>query len=469
MKVTLLAIALAANTALAHQGHARFHHHNVVVQKRESTPTADVGTVYAPGPTVIVYVLDGHPISQDEVLMGLANGTLILEGNGRASSVISTTIPLVTPTAENYVGETEVKKCHYQWCGYRICNPAKGPPGCRELDDEGSAVSSVVQVSSIIEPSATPSSETPQPSQDVSGDGLNRVFPTGLPCDKFPTGYGAVPIHHLGLGGWTGIQNPIYRAADGYDDIYTVPTHTCPDGNCCESDAFCSYACPAGYLRTSWPKKQGKVHFYPDGTRGAPSVGGLYCNNGRLEMADGSMAKTLCVKGTDKVTIKVQNNLTESVSICQTDYPGTEGETIPSTVGAGKSLELACPDQATYYHHMGKKTSLQYYINNKGVAEKDACWWNVPDSAKGNYAPMNLGVSYDSDVSRAFISLFENEPTTDVKLDFAVELLLDGPSGMKCKYSNGRWCTGDNYEKCNDHNCDVSFTSGTMTVLLTDH
>lgn len=109
-----------------------------------------------------------------------------------------------------------------------------------------------------------------------------------------------------------------------------------------------------------------------------------------------------------------------------------------------------------YYRHLGKKTSAQYYINNRGVAEKDACWWSDGSKPVGNWAPMNLGVSYDSEVSRAHISLFQNRPTTDKKLDFAVEFLLEGPNRMKCKYANGKWCGGDNYEKCNDNDCDVS-------------
>jgi hypothetical protein len=224
-------------------------------------------------------------------------------------------------------------------------------------------------------------------------------------------------------------------------------------------------------LKTAWPKKQGIPQVSSAGeVQGAATVGGLYCNkDGTLEMPDGSIAKTLCMKGTDKVTIRVQNNLTESVSICQTDYPGTESETVPSTVGAGRTVDLACPDQTLYYHHLGKKTSAQYYINRKGVPENEACWWSDGTKAVGNWAPMNLGVSFDSDVPKAHISLFQNRPTTDEKLDFTVEFLLEQPNRMKCRYSGGKWCSGDNYEKCNDNDCDVAFDSGTLTILFTDH
>jgi SUN family beta-glucosidase len=111
-----------------------------------------------------------------------------------------------------------------------------------------------------------------------------------------------------------------------------------------------------------------------------------------------------------------------------------------------------------YYRHLGKKTSLQYYINNKGVPEHEACWWSNGTRPVGNWAPMNLGVSYDSDVSRAHISLFQNRPTTQERLDFTVEFLLEQPNSMKCRYSGGKWCSGDDYQNCKEDNCDVSMT-----------
>jgi hypothetical protein len=117
----------------------------------------------------------------------------------------------------------------------------------------------------------------------------------------------------MGLGSWIGIQCPGYSGSDGYNDISTVPKGSCQDGSCCKSGSFCSYNCPPGYLKASWPELQGL-----DGQ----SLGGLYCNNGELEMASGSIAKTLCVKGTDQVKVVVQNNLSGCASVCRTDYPG---------------------------------------------------------------------------------------------------------------------------------------------------
>jgi hypothetical protein len=133
-------------------------------------------------------------------------------------------------------------------------------------------------------------------------------------CDQFPTGYGAIALHNEGLGGWTGIQDPVYRGVDGFDDIMTVPKDSCQDGSCCTKGRYCSYGCPNPYLKMSFPMKQGKTR---------QSVGGLYCNdNGKLEMADGSIGKTLCGKGSKHMKVLVQNKLRKPVSICRTDYPG---------------------------------------------------------------------------------------------------------------------------------------------------
>jgi hypothetical protein len=110
-----------------------------------------------------------------------------------------------------------------------------------------------------------------------------------MPCSQFPYGYGAMPVLHEGLGGWSGIQDPVYRAVDGFDDITTVVSGSCKDGSCCKKGTFCSYGCPNPYLKLSFPKTQGKT---------GQSVGGLYCNeNNMLEMADGSIGKTLCGTG----------------------------------------------------------------------------------------------------------------------------------------------------------------------------
>jgi len=191
------------------------------------------------------------------------------------------------------------------------------------------------------------------------------------------------------------------------------------------------------------------------------SVGGLLCKNGQLEMGDGSIAKTLCVKGSDAVTVNVVNKMKQCSSICRTDYPGTEAETVPVYIPAGGSEELFCPNSNDYYQWQGKGTSAQYYVNPKGVEPQDACWWGNPDTPTGNYAPLNIGLGYAG--GKTWISLFQNAPTTDAKLDYSIEI-TSTETTETCKYSNGQYC---GINGCNDSaGCTLGVTGGELTVTL---
>lgn len=303
----LFILVLAATTAcVVAQPHRHSHRHFPrVVSKRDPAPAA----VYEPGPvaTVIVYVLNGQPISEEEVRMGVANGTLVWGDDGNLSTSIAasaTPVALPTETApfESAVSpqSTESSIVHQEGTASSTVQPEQQPSPTPESS----------------QPASVPSQAPEQPSYDGgANDNINKEFPNGeFSCESFPLGYGATPIDHAGLGGWIGIQDPGFAGAAGFDDIMTVPHGTCSDGTCCHPGAFCSYSCPPGYLKSSWPEKQGIKK---------QSVGGLYCNmDNKLELASGAIAKTLCIKGTDKVTIQVQNKLSVSESICRTDYPG---------------------------------------------------------------------------------------------------------------------------------------------------
>ena len=294
-----LTLAIASVTAQPHRhGHRQGHR---VVAKRQ--PTA---TVYIPGPvqTVVVYELDGRPIAEDEVRQGIANGTLIWGDDGILSS---SSVPVAATATPNALKTAN------------LGSSAQPEPTQDDLSLEQSPPSATPALPQSDTPdSATPSSSpgTYQPI-DENGDcpDCDKEFRNDYySCDQFPTGYGAVALHNEGLGGWTGIQDPVYRGADGFDDIMTVPKDSCQDGSCCTKGRYCSYGCPNPYLKMSFPMKQGKTH---------QSVGGLYCNdNSKLEMADGSIGKTLCGKGSSHMKVMVQNKLQKPVSICRTDYPG---------------------------------------------------------------------------------------------------------------------------------------------------
>lgn len=299
LAVVLAAVAAVAAVAVAHP-HRHVHHLDRLPPVKREANIADA-VVYVPASveTAIVYELNGHQIGEDEVRQGIANGTLTWSDDGTLSSSVAAAAAHPTPA---------------QGQGPKWADGV-GP----NQDPNENAISAK---ESPVNPHE-PSSQAPQPSpteyQPIDKDrkcpDCDKEFPNGkFSCDQFPSAYGAVHLPNEGLGGWTGIQDPLDRGSAGFDNIMTVPTGSCPDGTCCSPGRFCSYACPNPYLKLSFPKKQGKT---------LQSVGGLYCNNeGKLEMADGSLGKTLCGKGSVHMKVKVQNKLSQSVSICRTDYPG---------------------------------------------------------------------------------------------------------------------------------------------------
>ncbi|KAF2746254.1 glycoside hydrolase family 132 protein [Sporormia fimetaria CBS 119925] len=447
MRLVLVLLAAAVSVS-AHPRALGSHHRFHRAAAKRAPPAPEV--------TVVVYELNGQPISEAEVQQGIANGTLWWGEDGKLStSTSSVPTPTILPVDEGPAQNSGEQPGHIPNAEV----PADVVPS--STTHSASTPSPPPQHEPNPEYEATPPSE---PSGDEYA-GIDKPFlDDKVPCNKFPEGYGAQAVGHAGLGGWIGIQAPGYAGANGFDDIMTVPHGSCSDGGCCTPKRFCSYSCPPGYLKTAWPEKQGVTK---------QSVGGLYCNaNGKLEMPVGSIAKTLCVKGTEKVTIKVENKLSQVQSICRTDYPGTESETIPITTQPGESKELACPDNSKYYRWDGKPTSAQYYINPEGVSEDKACEWSDGSRDIGNWAPVNLGAGFDAESQTAYISLFPNAPTNpDARLNFTVELKADAGMSGRCKYFDGRYLSGDNYEdELDPKGCTVGLRPGsTLTVVLTNN
>lgn len=297
MKLLILTTLAAATMSVMAQPHRHAYRHN----RRHDVVKRGV---YVSGPveTVTVYVLNGNPISEGEVNQGIANGTLMWGDDGNLStSITSAPTQLPIMTSQPPPAQTAPPPSSQAPPPPESSHPpaANYPPPAQNTNP----------------PTIPTEAPVPSPSGSSAKADINKPFPNGqLPCDQFPDGYGATLVDHAGLGGWIGIQDPGFSSAAGFDDIMTVPHGSCPDGTCCKAGAFCSYSCPDGYLKSSWPEKQGIKK---------QSVGGLFCNNdGKLELASGAIANTLCVKGTDKVTIMVENRLSVPQSICQTDYPG---------------------------------------------------------------------------------------------------------------------------------------------------
>ncbi|KAF1815296.1 SUN-domain-containing protein [Eremomyces bilateralis CBS 781.70] len=385
----VLSLLAAVAVAKPHpHGHAQFH-------KREcANPTV-----------VVVYELDGGLIDDVEAQGGVKNGTLRMEDGGDVQIAAK---PEPTPSPSPAPASQPVQKAQ----------------------------------------------EKPQVSESSfssGGGGDASDFPDGeLDCSVFPEKYGAVKIPWTNLGGWTGVQKPNEVSTTGFNDIMTVTTSQCEDGNCCVEGAYCSYACKPGYQKVQWPDMQGAT---------GQSVGGLLCKDGKLRVTS-SKTKQLCGKGTDKVSVKVKNKMGKNVAICRTDYPGTEAETVPVDAQPGTEVPLTCPDADNFYNWQGTKTSAQYYANPAGVSVEDGCQWGKPGGNTGNYAPMNFGVGFRD--GSAWISIFQNVPTTNEKQKYTVRLEGDGMSGT-CEYKDGQYCSDTG---CNEKGCTVSIASGTIYYIL---
>jgi hypothetical protein len=303
--ITMLASLAALTAAKPHNHHA--HHRASGLLNRQPHPDR---ALYVPAPvqTIILYELDGHLISEEEARLGIANGTLMWGTDGVLST--STRRTAVLPTAAPAPVQQKPSTTTKEVVQVSTQEPVR------------SSQTAPIAVAPTAPPISTPSSPPDTPSDLIDKNGYcaecDNEFPNGkIPCSKFPYGFGAMPLAYEGLGGWSGIQDPGYRGGDGFDYIRTVVKGSCSDGSCCTAGTYCSYGCPNPYLKLSFPKKQGRT---------GQTVGGLYCNSeGMLEMSDGSIGKTLCGRGSSRVTVKVQNKLAKPVSICRTDYPGKQG------------------------------------------------------------------------------------------------------------------------------------------------
>ncbi|KAI9784607.1 MAG: hypothetical protein M1839_001829 [Geoglossum umbratile] len=423
MKISHVALLATAGSIVAAQPHRHQHLHRHV-EKR--SPVVDVVTV--PGPTVITYVLEnGDPISEDDVVEGIKNGSLVWA----KGSLSSTTVAIATP------------------------QPVQTP-------DVGAAFYEV--------PSSSASSSTPSPAPPSGsstppsgGQGLDSDFPDGqIDCSTFPSQYGPIPVPWEGLGGWAGIQYVTFSS----DGSQITHIDTAVSGMGCTDGAMCSYACPPGYQKSQWPKAQGST---------GQSIGGIACKGGKLYLTNSDLSKKLCIPGVGNVN--VINNLANEVNVCRTDYPGTEGETIPTHAGPGQTVPLTNPNGNLYYQHQGLVTSAQYYLNRRGLSADKACTWGTVGSNAGNWAPMvsstipypetdivltrtqNLGVGQKDGAT--WIALFPNAPTNPdpTGLGYNVEIL--GALSGACKFEDGQFRT---LTGTNPAGCTVQVMEGTASI-----
>lgn len=315
-----------------------------------------------------------------------------------------------------------------------VSSAASSSSAASPISSAASPISSAASpVASPVKSSApvAPSNPNLPPVGDLSAfSNPTQEFQDGtISCSSFPSGQGVIPLDYLGFGGWSGIYN-----AD-----------TSTGGNCKEG-AYCSYACQPGMSKTQWPTSQ---------PANGVSVGGLLCKGGLLYKSNSN--NYLCEWGVPMAN--VDNELSKIVSICRTDYPGTENMVIPTIVGAGSKSPITVVDQSTYYTWLGGATSAQYYVNNAGVSWQDGCVWGSEGSGVGNWAPLNLGAGYAAGV--AYLSLIPN-PNNRSPLNFNVEIVPDGTATISgsCTYIDGV------YNGNGADGCTVGVTSGAAKYRL---
>lgn len=424
---SLAASLVAGVSAHQHRQHAHLHKKHEAgspVEKRDP----DVVTHYVVGATETVYELNGEIMKAEEAKAGL---------DGENYVVVGETEPTyVPPPPPPKPKTTSVKPSSSVDLGAQFIEsvPPKPKPTKSAAPPPPPAAKPKPKPKPAPKPKAAPKPKPAPPTYDTSddgGEGVDRPFPDGVvPCSEFPSAYGAVKLDWLGFDGWSGLQKGT-NWSKGVSAIADIVTGI--DGDTCGKGDICSYACPPGYQKSQWPQAQGSTK---------QSVGGLHCGpNGKLYKTRAKF-DTLCQKGAGGITTK--NKLGEVVSICRTDYPGTESMVIPFISGPGGSVELTNPIASEDYVWDNKLTSAQYYINKKGIPKNVACQWNSPghqDDA-GNWAPANLGASVDK-TGTTFIGLFQNYEAPDQKLDFNIKITGDftGECGYDAKsqkfYGNG--------------------------------
>jgi hypothetical protein len=418
MKAAVLNLAIAASLGSAAVAQPHHHHgHHLHHQKRDNSPheKREVVTTYVPV-TVVQYMLGDKVVSPADAQAGLDKGLYVVVGES-------------TPT---------------------FTTPAAPAVTSSSAKADGIFIEQVTSSSSSPPPpttTPTPSTSTPEPeptkepapSQPASSGakGVDADFPDNeIDCTTFPSDYGAVALDYLGLGGWSGLQYTPNFSLKDFAISFIETGVAKPAGQ----TGFYSYACPDGYVKAQWPKAQGNT---------GQSIGGLFCNSdGKLELTRGDVTKKLCEKGIPGITIV--NKMSSGTSVCRTDYPGTENMVVPLDVTAQGTFALANVASDNYYVWQGKATTLQYYVNKKGVSAEQGCRWTCASDPEGcgNWAPINIGVGQASD-GNTYLSIFPNSAVSHAVLDF--DMKITGDNNGECYYKVGEGFYGSS------QGCTVSY------------
>ncbi|ODQ45266.1 hypothetical protein PICMEDRAFT_17752 [Pichia membranifaciens NRRL Y-2026] len=275
---------------------------------------------------------------------------------------------------------------------------------------------------------AAPSTSASGPAPSSSGSSSGSFEDGTIPCSQFPSVDGIVSVDWIGLGGWASVMG-----LDG------------STSNSCSEGFYCSYACEPGMSKTQWPSNQ------PSDGR---TVGGLLCKGGFLYKSN-SDADSLCQA--DHSTGYVKSELSDSVALCRTDYPGSENMVVPTELQGGATQPLSVVDEDSYFKWGGKKTSSQYYVNNAGVSVEDGCVWGTSSAGVGNYAPIVIGAGSTGGLT--YLSLIPN-PNNGNGANYNIKIEATEGSSINgdCYYENGSFSSADG--------CTVTVTSGSANVIF---
>lgn len=398
-----------------------------------------------------IYVdVNGNPISKADAAAGLADGEYSVIGETNPSS----TTPVATPSSTAVPSTTSVASSS--------ATTSSASSGAEFVEVKLGSVSSSDSSSSSVVPTTTSSkattssaaktssaaSSTASSSSSSSGaTGVDAEFPDGtIDCATFPSAYGAVAVNQTTVSPWVGYMDV---GTDGYTLLQTdsiTATISEPTSGDPEAGYFVGYACPTGYDQAQWPAAQGSS---------GQSIGGLWCGSDNKLYKTHTTNTKLCQAGAGNVNIV--SELSKSIYICKTWYPGNEGMYLPTEVAAGSTVSLYNPYQSSSFEWEGATTSAQYYLNLQGLSSSEACVWTSPApyaESAGNWAGVNLGTSVDT-TGTTYLSIFHNTPTSDAALDYNIVISGNDVNGTPCKYTySSNAFTGDG------NGCTVSLLLG---------
>ncbi|KAI9467585.1 hypothetical protein LPJ55_005514 [Coemansia sp. RSA 990] len=211
----------------------------------------------------------------------------------------------------------------------------------------------------------------------------------------------------------------------------------------CKPNSWCPYACEPGYYSAQWDPSA--LVYNGQGSMN----GGLYAD-GSGKLSKPFPSKPFCAPGMFNAGIK--NTLGQSVSACQTVYPGNEAMIIPSVAQAGGYVDLNIVPH-TYW--LG--TSSQFYVNLAGSTAEQCIWGNA-DKPIGNWGPFIFGGGQGAD-GNTYISVQYNPLYLSVgfKATDAYNVKIECESGQ-CNFPSGGECKCEQGVCSVDNGCTVTLS-----------